>query len=165
MATAEDTATPTKTIDQDIDQHPRPRRVGRDAGVSPNVAAADTVAASTGSDFSAHHLAVATAAFNRPGAMGNNGDERDFPTRIGNFHKGLKHDKFGEVKPVAYDALVAALANRLKGQAFEDAINLERNQPPFGRKLINPQAGFSGDTEGPAPDSLQMAAPPKVDSA
>src|SRR5688500_2315868 len=45
------------------------------------------------------------ALFDRPG----NGDEELYPSRIGNYSKGLPHQPNGEVVPSAYNALLEAL--------------------------------------------------------
>src|SRR5207302_10833732 len=37
---------------------------------------------------------------------GSNGDETRYPNRIGNYHKGLPHDGFGEVDLAAYSTLL-----------------------------------------------------------
>lgn len=89
---------------------------------------------------------------------GPNGDEDDYPNRIGNFHKGMHHDGFGEVVSADYDALLTAF--NIPTQANFDAIPIN-----LGRKYTNPQAGLATDTEGPDPSSLKMRKPPKLDSA
>lgn len=88
--------------------------------------------------------------------MGNNGDETRFPTFIGNYHKGLPHNNFGEVVPAAYQTLLDAV----KQKAPFAAITLDR-----GRKLVNPQAGLATDLEGPDPDKQEILSAPSVDSA
>lgn len=93
---------------------------------------------------------------------GSNGDEEDLdgpdgkPNYIGNFHKGLPHDDFGEVDRKAYQSLLHALN---KKKDFDKIIL------GLGRKLTNPQAGLATDVEGPDPKKLHMLAPPKLASA
>ena len=133
-----------------LDEHPRP--VQQPAGVVKK------------SICTPHQEKVAKEAFSREGA-GDNGDEQDYPDYSGNFHKGLRHpNDLGEVDKKAYEALRQSLLNRDKDPAFENAIGLYRDDHPYGRQLINPQAGFSGDTEGPNPKDLTIPPAPKVDS-
>ena len=86
----------------------------------------------------------------------NNGDEDRYPTRIGNFSKGLPHNELGEVDPGAYDQFLAALRSE-KPEDFE-AIPLGCANPAQQRKLTNPQAGLAFDLEGV--DSHALAIPP-----
>ena len=81
----------------------------------------------------------------------SNGDEDRYPSRIGNFSKGLPHDDIGEVDPAAYDALLTAIAS-------EDPDDFERIPIGGTVKLANPQAGLAFDLEGT--DSGQLALPP-----
>lgn len=80
----------------------------------------------------------------------NNGDERRFPSRIGNFSKGLPHDQYGEVDPDAYNALLDALSSG-------NPADYERI-PMGGVPLVNPQSGICFDLEGI--DSHQTFLPP-----
>lgn len=95
-------------------------------------------------------------------SKGPNGDESDFPDRIGNFHKGLPHNDLGEVDPAAYDTLLDATSPPPPASPPSEfqAITLG-----LGRKLTNPQAGLANDLEGPDPEDLEMRSPPSVDSA
>jgi hypothetical protein len=70
-----------------------------------------------------------------------NEDEVRFSTRIGNFTKGLPHDRNGFVEAPAYQALLAAIDNTEPSQ-FEEI--------PLGGtvRLVNPQAGLTFDLEG-----------------
>jgi hypothetical protein len=88
----------------------------------------------------------------------NNGEEQRFPTMVGQFHKGLPHNRFGEVDPVAYSALIRALSTG-RYSDFE-AIPLAGTA-----RLVNPQASLAFDTEGV--DSHQLTMPPAhtLDSA
>jgi hypothetical protein len=88
----------------------------------------------------------------------NNRDEERFPNMVGQFHKGLPHNRFGEVDLDAYRALIRAL-NTGKYSDFE-AIPLAGTA-----RLVNPQASLAFDTEGV--DSHQLTMPPAhpLDSA
>jgi hypothetical protein len=81
----------------------------------------------------------------------DNGDEGLYPSRIGNFSKGLPHNGKGEVDPTAYGALLTAVAS---GEP-EDFAKI-----PLGGtiKLANPQAGLAFTLEGT--DSGQVTSPP-----
>ena len=81
----------------------------------------------------------------------DNGDERLYPTRIGNFSKGLPHKSNGEVDHAAYEALLTAVRS---GEP-EDFAKI-----PLGgtAKLANPQAGLTFTLEGT--DSGQLTCPP-----
>jgi hypothetical protein len=80
-----------------------------------------------------------------------NGDEARYPSRIGNFSKGLPHDQHGEVDQNAYDSLLRALSTG-DPEDFE--------QIPMGGNvgLVDPQAGLAFDLEGV--DSHQTYLPP-----
>jgi hypothetical protein len=88
----------------------------------------------------------------------NNGEEERFPTMVGQFHKGLPHNQFGEVDLAAYAALIRAL--RTGRFADFEAIPLAGTA-----RLVNPQASLAFDTEGV--DSHQVTMPPAhtLDSA
>jgi hypothetical protein len=81
----------------------------------------------------------------------DNGDERLYPSRIGNFSKGLPHNSIGEVDANAYDALLTAVRS---GEPEDFA------EIPLGGtiKLANPQAGLTFTLEGT--DSGQLTSPP-----
>ncbi|MBV8708726.1 MAG: vanadium-dependent haloperoxidase [Acidobacteriaceae bacterium] len=81
----------------------------------------------------------------------NNGDERRYPNRIGNFSKGLPHDSCGEVDSHAYDSLLRALHSGDPGE-FENIVM------GGSALLVNPQAGLAFDLEGI--DSHQTSIPP-----
>ncbi len=97
--------------------------------------------------------------------QGSNGDEDRYlgddgkPNRIGNFHKGLPHNDFGEVVRAAYDSLLKAVRRPHRPADFP-AIQLGK-----GRKLVDPQAGLATDLEGPDPKRLEMLSAPRLDSA
>lgn len=90
---------------------------------------------------------------------GPNGDETRFDNFIGNYHKGLPHDEFGEVIPSAYQSLLDATQSPSPPSAFQAIVLGE------GRKLTNPQSGLATDQEGPDPKDLEMRSAPAVDSA
>jgi hypothetical protein len=81
----------------------------------------------------------------------NNGEEERFPNLVGQFHKGLPHNRFGEVDRAAYAALIRALSTG-RYSDFE--------RIPLGgtARLVNPQASLAFDTEGV--DSHQVTMPP-----
>jgi hypothetical protein len=79
-----------------------------------------------------------------------NGDEQRYPNFIGNFSKGLPHNRIGEVVPSAYGLLLDAVSQGT-ATAFEQIL-LGGNTP-----LVNPLAGMAFDLEGT--DSHQLAIP------
>ncbi len=81
----------------------------------------------------------------------DNGDELLYPSRIGNYSKGLAHKSIGEVDPAAYDALLTAVTS---GEP-EDFARI-----PLGGtvKLATPQGGLTFTLEGT--DSGQLTSPP-----
>jgi hypothetical protein len=88
----------------------------------------------------------------------NNGEEERFPNMVGQFHKGLPHNRFGEVDLGAYRALIRALSTG----KYSD---FERIPLAGTARLVNPQASLAFDTEGV--DSHQLTMPPAhtLDSA
>ncbi len=94
--------------------------------------------------------ALAEAAVPVPGHP-NNGDENLYPSRIGNYSKGLPHNSLGEVDPNAYNAMLKAVSSG-KPSDF--------NLIPLGGTvpLVDPQSGLAFDLEGT--DSHQLAIPP-----
>ena len=86
------------------------------------------------------------------------GDEEIHPTKIGNYHKGLPHNPFGEVDVQAYAVMCHALANQ-KPDLFEKV--------PLGgtAKLSNPQGGLAFDLEGCDSQQTSMATPPTLASS
>jgi hypothetical protein len=87
----------------------------------------------------------------KPAAHANNGDEALFPTRIGNYSKGLPHDAYGEVDPHAYNSFLTAATS---GKADD----FERIVMGGNVKLVNPQAGMAFDIQGI--DSHDTGIPP-----
>jgi hypothetical protein len=86
----------------------------------------------------------------------NNGDEALYSNRIASYSKGLPHNDLGEVDPVAYAALLTALASGA-AQDFE-RIPMGCTDPSTQRRLVNPQAAYSYLLEGC--DSRTLAMPP-----
>ena len=86
-----------------------------------------------------------------------NGDDERYPDRIASFTKTLPHDRLGHVDPAAYVALLRAIESGAPG-AFE-AI-------PVGGviKLVNPQASYTFDLEGPDSHDSRISTPPRFDS-
>lgn len=136
-----------------IDRHPRP--VLRTAFVR------DLEMSDVFSAVSAVALPCTESTIN---TTGSNDDENNLidssgnKTYIGNYHKGLPHNAFGEVVPAAYQSLLNALNNPT--QANFAGITLGG-----GRKLTNPQAGLAKDQEGPNPSKMKMRTAPKLESA
>jgi hypothetical protein len=99
-------------------------------------------------------------------AYPSNGDEDRYPNRIGNYSKGLPHDRLGEVDIRAYNALRNAF---LTGSPcdFENLPLAPAANCPNGRrrKLTNPQAGLCFDLEGPDAQAVTMPPAPRFDSA
>lgn len=84
-----------------------------------------------------------------------NGDEERYPTYIASFTKGLPHNDQGEVLPIAYTALLAAL----QGKGEYAAIPLGGDA-----KLANPQAAMAYQLEGMDSHDLVIPAPPAFDT-
>ena len=90
---------------------------------------------------------------------------------IGNFHKSLPHNEYGEVVQSAFDNFVDAAEN---GGDFENVAPgpvTDQNHAPFDPKapaptepdkLVSPQAGRSKDRLGPNPKDMNMPPPPGV---
>ncbi|HEX2210405.1 MAG TPA: hypothetical protein VHG93_22190 [Longimicrobium sp.] len=95
----------------------------------------------------------------------NNNDEVNYPTRLlaGNYSKGLAHDSLGDPDPGSYSTLLRALQSE-DPQDFEEII---LGTIPAGArrfKLINPQAGYAFDLEGPDAQALTIPPAPRFDS-
>jgi membrane-associated phospholipid phosphatase len=83
----------------------------------------------------------------------HNGDESRYPTKIGNFSKGLPHDELGQVDTSAYSTFARACKSGRVGDF--DAIPLGSDG---GQPLRNPQAGLAFTVSGA--DSHQITIPP-----
>ena len=97
---------------------------------------------------------------------------------IGNFHKSLPHNEFGEVDPSAYEALKAALPDLPNGPGDLEQVptglldhpaqaTLDRDPSGGGHieraaTLNDPQCGYSRERVGPEPEQLNMMPPPGV---
>jgi hypothetical protein len=86
-----------------------------------------------------------------PAKHRNNGDETRYPSRLGNYSKGLPHNSFGEVEPTAYDSLLRAV-NSGDPADYDDIVLAGTN------KLTSPQGGLAFDLQGA--DSHEIAVPP-----
>ncbi len=85
-------------------------------------------------------------------------DEELYPTRIGNFTKGLPHDALGEVNPFAYEALIQAMIS-------EDPARFEDIPTGGAARLQNPQAGLAFSLVGPDSHQTTMPLAPVLASA
>ncbi len=85
-----------------------------------------------------------------------NGDEKFLKGFIGNFTKGLPHNKYGEVDPKAYKQLLIAL----KTGKFSELGKVPLGCPDSSlqRRLVNPLAGIA--FQGLGPDSFAQTTPP-----
>lgn len=88
---------------------------------------------------------------------GCSGDDERYPTRFASFHKGLPHDRNGEVDLLAYTALLTAVESG-RHELFEAV--------PLGgtRRLTNPQAAMAFGLEGADSHDFAIAAAPAFDS-
>ena len=93
----------------------------------------------------------------------NNGDEDRYPSKIGNYSKGLPHNDVGEVDLNAYNTLSRAIAT---GQPADfEAITMGMADQALQRKFVNPQAGMAFNLEGADPQRLAMPPAPAFSSA
>ena len=86
-----------------------------------------------------------------------NGDEQRYPSRIGNYSKGLLHNSIGEVEQASYNSLLQAVRSG-DPQDFAQ-IQLGGNTP-----LVDPQCGLAFDLEGTDCHQLAIGTPPAVAS-
>jgi hypothetical protein len=98
----------------------------------------------------------------------DNGDEARYPSRIGNYSKGLKHDpSTGEVDAAAYTALLAAIASGNDAD-FDSLVTrglFGCPDPLRQRRQVNPQSAYTFDLEGTDSHQLAMRAAPSFASA
>ncbi len=82
---------------------------------------------------------------------------------IGNFHKTLPHNVFGEVDLQAYDDFrqIAEGTHPQHGGDFE-FVAPAPTTPATAATLVDPQAGRAAERLGPLPTQLNMLPPPKV---
>lgn len=138
------------TVRQVVDQHPRPV-------VIPPAAELEAVAAVSLEAVDKHQCTPT-----RIKKTGSNGDETRYrgadgkPNYIGNYHKGLPHNDFGEVIRADYQTMLKVL---------KSGTNFDKIPLRLGRQLTNPQAGLATDVEGPEPKGLEILAAPRLDSA
>lgn len=136
-----------------LDLHPRPQT---DPSIGFGSGTVESLEAMTRPDSACTKSLINTT--------GNNKDEKNVideigkKNYIGNFHKGMNHNQFGEVIVSDYVNLLDALQSQT--QAKFNAI-----PQGLGRKYVNPQAGLATDTEGPNPKNMKMRSAPKVNSA
>ena len=97
---------------------------------------------------------------------------------IGNYHKSLPHNHFGEVDPIAYGGLVTAARDvahdpgdfeAVPGGPLTDPAQETLTTHPIGGGTItlaaalnNPQASYAFDRIAPLPTQLNMRPPPRV---
>jgi len=98
----------------------------------------------------------------------DNGDEVRYPSKIGNYSKGLKHDpSTGEVDSTAYAALLAAIASGNDAD-FDSLVTRGLYgcpDPLRQRRQVNPQSAYTFDLEGTDSHQLAMRAAPSFASA
>lgn len=108
--------------------------------------------------FETRRLAAVAQSTRPVASMKSNGDEDALPVRSGCFTKGLPQNRFGEVDPKAYDALLAAA----RSGAFSEFEHIPRGG---GRRLSNPQSGFAFQMEGGDPHTFDLPPAPSFRSA
>lgn len=86
-----------------------------------------------------------------------NTDETDIPNWVACYAKGLPQNRFGEVEPAAYRALLVAT----QSGKYAD---FERIPLGAGRKLLNPQAAFAFHLEGADPHCFEIPPAPSLTS-
>jgi membrane-associated phospholipid phosphatase len=86
----------------------------------------------------------------------SNGDEDLYPSRIGNYSKGLPHNSIGEPDPSSYRMFLNALATET--HAAIEKVPMGCSDPTRLIKLTNPGCGFAYDLQGA--DSHHLAQPP-----
>ncbi|HEX3019643.1 MAG TPA: vanadium-dependent haloperoxidase [Chitinispirillaceae bacterium] len=92
----------------------------------------------------------------------DNGDEKQYYNKIGNFSKGLPHNRIGEVDIFAYNSMLYALYTG-KPPDFE---RISMGSPvDQRRKLVNPQAALAFSLEGTDSHALAIPPAPKLNSA
>lgn len=104
----------------------------------------------------AQQVRVDAAAFERGIPLPShpdNGDEARYPSRFGNYSKGLPHDSLGDVDTAEYDKLLTAVASG--NPADFEAITLGG-----ARTFVNPQAAYAYQLEGADSHALALAPAP-----
>jgi len=98
----------------------------------------------------------------------DNGDERLYPSKIGNYSKNLKHDPVtGEVDPAAYQAMISAISTGRFADFEALAVNGHFGASGLTnqRRLVNPGSGYAFDLEGTDSHQLKLAPAPAFASA
>uniref|UniRef100_Q01PA0 Phosphoesterase, PA-phosphatase related n=1 Tax=Solibacter usitatus (strain Ellin6076) TaxID=234267 RepID=Q01PA0_SOLUE len=93
-----------------------------------------------------------------------NSDEQVFPSKIGNFSKGLPHNALGEVNTAAYQVLTQALTDRAV-QSDIERVPMGSADPSRQMKFVDPCAGVCFELEGADSHKLSIRAAPGVTSA
>lgn len=108
----------------------------------------------------ARRVDAANISMGRPAlSVPSNQEENEhFPTvRVGNFSKGLPHDRFGIVNSKDYDAFVKALV------CFDWKLDVPTGEPQEKfRKWTGALAGHGYSLDGPDPADLAMAPAPRI---
>jgi hypothetical protein len=94
--------------------------------------------------------------------MAANADEVSQIVGIGNFHKTLPHNEFGEVDPDEYKEF-ACIASSPLGD-YEDVALGSLDTEPDADRLVSPQAGRSQEFLRPDPLDMEMLPAPEVRS-
>ncbi len=87
-----------------------------------------------------------------------NGDEARYPSRIGNYTKGMPHNSLGEVEPAAYESLLKAIRSG-KSKDYDTMF-----LAPGSRRQVSPQCGLAFDMEGIDSHCVAVPAPPALAS-
>lgn len=90
-------------------------------------------------------------------SMKANGDEDSLPNWIGCYSKGMTHNRYGEVEPAHYSALLAAMSSG----KFSD---FERIPRGGGRRQSNPQSAYAYHLEGGDPHTFEIPPAPSISS-
>jgi hypothetical protein len=105
--------------------------------------------------YEIRHRAAHIQFSNRVPPQPHNGDEQRYGDKRASFFKGLPQNARGEVDPVAFAALVRAMATGVPAEI--EAIPLS---PLAARKLANPQGAFAFDMTGVDSHATAMPLPP-----
>lgn len=90
----------------------------------------------------------------------SNGDELFYTNKTNSFHKGLPHNKYGEVDLVAYKAMLVALSSG----NHTDFEKIKLGSSP-NVKLADPQSSFDFDLQGGDSFCYSMIPEPRFNSA
>ncbi len=111
--------------------------------------------------YTARQIREQAAAFEQAKSLPkhrSNGDEERYEHKFGSYSKGLPHNNFGVVDPIAYRAFHKAVTTG-DPQDFQEI--------PLGGtiKLVNPQSGLAFDLQGADSHALSIPPSPPVASA